>query len=778
MTVEIGILFAILTGMAYLFFTEKLPVDLTAFIGLVVLILGRYLTTDEAFIGFSSPAVITMFSVFFISAGLLHTGVADMVGTRVHRLIGNRETPLLIAIMLVAGVLSAFMNNIAAAAVLLPAVASIAKKTGISPSRLFMPLSFGAILGGTTTLVGTPPNILAAGLLRDRGLEPFSLFDFTPLGLVLLGVGTLYMATIGKRLLPTRNISDAAAQQGDLVRAYQLSDTLFSIRIPASSRLAGVTLQEAQLGTALGVQVVSIIRGGRKQLAPEAGAVIDGGDVLLVKGKFEDVQELFRIQGLEIGDAKPGDLATAMGSVSAIAACIRKGSSCVGRTLRSLRFRKHFGVIVVGIRRGGVPVDRALGAEVLAEGDEIVAMGSYQKLEGMMAMHDDFEITTTGSSVFDQIEGRISVLRVPEQSALAGATLAESRMGELVGLTVIGISRGEETILAASPDEKIRPGDRLLVAGEEGRIRGLLDMGEVQIEQDAGQDDIESDDVGIVEAIVAPRSQAAGRTLAEMNFREKHGLQALALWREGSPLHTRLGSRVLRFGDALLLQGPWNKIQILGADRDFVVLSPQAQEPRRTKKAPFALGALGLMIACVMTGFLPIHAAAFMAGVVVVLSGAITMEEAYRAVEWRAVFLVAAVLPVGIAMERTGAALLMAGAVTSVAGPLGPYAVLAGLFVLSSVLSQALDGAPAVVLLTPVALLTAEQLGMSPYTIMMGISLAASAAFMTPFSHKANLLVMGAGGYKVTDYLKVGTPLTIVLIALLVLLTPIFFPIH
>ena len=170
--------------------------------------------------------------------------------------------------------------------------------------------------------------------------------------------------------------------------------------------------------------------------------------------------------------------------------------------------------------------------------------------------------------------------------------------------------------------------------------------------------------------------------------------------------------------------------------------------------------------------------AAFVGATFVVLAGAISMEEAYRGVEWRAVFLVACILPVGMAMERTGAALLISGTVTDVAGPLGPYAVLAGLFGLASLLSQCLDGAPAVVLLTPVALGTAEQLGLSPYPIMMGISLAASAAFMTPFSHKANLLVMGAGGYRVTDFLRAGTPLTVIVLILLVVLVPVFFPVN
>lgn len=214
----------------------------------------------------------------------------------------------------------------------------------------------------------------------------------------------------------------------------------------------------------------------------------------------------------------------------------------------------------------------------------------------------------------------------------------------------------------------------------------------------------------------------------------------------------------------------------MAAEPDFVVLSQEDQAVRRTSKAKWAFACLGLMIALVAGGVFPIHAAAFIAASLVILSGSITMPEVYRAIEWKAIFLVAAVLPVGLAMERTGAALLMANTVAQVAGPIGPYATLAALIVLASMLSQGLDGAPAVVLLAPVVIQTASSLGISPYPLMMGVSLAASAAFMTPFSHKANLLVMGAGGYRSVDYLKVGTPLTIVLIVIMVVLVPIFFP--
>ncbi|MDH3216213.1 MAG: SLC13 family permease, partial [Candidatus Krumholzibacteria bacterium] len=220
----------------------------------------------------------------------------------------------------------------------------------------------------------------------------------------------------------------------------------------------------------------------------------------------------------------------------------------------------------------------------------------------------------------------------------------------------------------------------------------------------------------------------------------------------------------------------WEKIRRLAADPDFVVLSRTAAAPRRTRRAPVALAGLLLMVGMVVSGFQPIHVAAFTAASLVILFGALNMQEAYRAIEWRVIFLVAAVLPVGIAMERTGAAHLLADGVAGIAGPFGFYAVLAALIGLSSLLSQGLDGAPAVVLLTPVAMQTASDLGLSTYTVMMGVSLAASAAFMTPFSHKASLLVMGAGGYRAMDYVRVGTPLTIVILLLLVFLVPLFFP--
>ncbi len=775
MTSEIGFLFVLVVVMVYLFLTEKLPVDLTAFLGLVILIFCGYLTAEEAFTGFSSPAVITMLSIFIVSGGLLHTGLADLIGERVHAIVGSHEVPLIVTIMLLAGILSAFMNNIAATAVLMPAVASIARCAGLSPSRLFMPLAFGAILGGTTTSVGTPPNILVTTMLRERGLEPFSLFDFTPLGAVLLLGGTVFMITLGRRLLPTRELSPEPAEVGNLAKVYQLHEELFSIRIPKDSRLDGLSLGEAHLRTTLGVQVVAILSHGRRQLAPEASTVLQGGDVLLVEGQLVDLQKLLWVQGVEVKKTGIGELPRPHRGVSGIRVRLVSGSSLCGHSLRELRFRERFGVVVVGIQRSDEIVKEKLAQEILEEQDEILALGTRSQLEEL-ASHPDFVIRRGGLSVVHELQEDLFLIQIPQGSPLVGSSVAQSRIGELAGVTVGGIIRGKQTRLAVSPEEVIQAGDRLLVTGEPSRIVRLLELGEIYLDSKVSEPVLESEDVGIVEITIAERSTVAGRTLSDLEFRERYGLQVLAVWREGRAIHGDLADLDLRFGDAFLLQGPREKIRWLAADPDFVVLSRTIQKPRRTQKAPFAFAGLLIMIGLIVSDFQPIHVAAFTAATLVVLTGALTMEEAYRAIEWRAIFLVAAVLPVGFAMERTGAALLLAHSVIAMAGPFGSYAVLAALVVLSSLLSQGLDGAPAVVLLTPVVTQVAARLGLSPYPIMMGVSLAASAAFMTPFSHKANLLVMGIGGYRAFDYVRVGTPLTLILLIVLVLLVPVFFP--
>lgn len=774
-TIEIAFLLALIAAMVYLFLAERLPVDLTAFLGLVVLVFGGYVTPGEAFQGFSSPAVITMLSVFIVGAALLETGVADRIGGSIHRIVGGSESRLIVVLMLVCGAMSAFMNNIAATAVLMPAVASIARRASLAPSRLFMPLAFGAIFGGTTTLVGTPPNILAAEMLFERGLEPFSLFDFTPVGLAILGTGTLYMVTVGRRLLPTReDRGPTTTAASDLVKVYQLEERLFSLRIPQDSPLHGLTLAESRLGSALGVKLLAIAREDSRRLAPDGDTVLQAGDVLYVEGRAADLEELLRLRSLEIERTRLEELPAPVRALEGVRARVVRGSGLAGRSLRELKFRERFGLVVVGIESGGVLRRTHLGEDVLREGDEILALGRREDLEAA-GEPPELEVLETGAGALAGLAEELFTIRVPEGSSLVGLTIAGSRLGELTGLTVGALIRGDEVHVALSPDEQLEVDDRLLLAAEPSRIETLEELGDVLLEE-RGEGPLESEDVGMVEVAIAPRSALVGHTLRELEFRERYGLLALALWREGSPRHVDLGHVPLRFGDALLLYGPRERIARLAAEPDFVVLSGVPEVPRRTGRAAWALACLGLMVGLVVTGRQPIHVAAFTAASLSLLGGALTMQQAYRVIEWKAIFLVAAVLPVGVAMERTGAALLLADGVTAVAGPFGDYATLAALVVLASLLSQGLDGAPAVVLLAPVVLHAAEGLGVSPYPMMMGVGLAASAAFMTPFSHKANLLVMGAGGYRSSDYVRVGSPLTVVVLALIVLLVPVFFP--
>ncbi|MGD2116551.1 MAG: SLC13 family permease, partial [Acidobacteriota bacterium] len=488
MTLEIAFLFALLAVMVALFLTERLPVEVTAFSGLAVLVFAGYLGPAEAFTGFSSPAVITMLSVFLLSGGLQQTGVAELLGDRLHALGRGREVPLMVVIMLVAGGLSAFMNNVAATAVLLPAVASICRRAGIAPSRLLIPLAFGAILGGTTTLVGTPPNILAAEVLVENDLPPFELFDFAPLGLVLLGTGVLFMVTVGRRLLPVRSPRTVGpgGAGGDLPRLYRLQERLFSLQVPEGSPLDGSTLREARLGTTLRIQVVALVRNGRRRLAPDPDVELRGGDLLLVEGELDELRELLELQGIEPDETPPRLTAT---HGAADAARLRltgtgDGAGLAGRTLEETAFRQRYGVVVARLERDGTVVTEELATTRLEEGDELLVVGAPERLDEL-AQEPGIELVERGPEVLERVEQGLFLLRVPPRAPLVGNDLRGARLGELVGLTVVGVIREGETRLAIESDEPIRGGDRLLASGAPSRILALLQIGDLDLEPEA-----------------------------------------------------------------------------------------------------------------------------------------------------------------------------------------------------------------------------------------------------------------------------------------------------
>lgn len=562
-----------------------------------------------------------------------------------------------------------------------------------------------------------------------------------------------------------------------LTRAYRIEERLTSIRVPVGSHLDGATLRETRLGNALDVAVVAVLRGRKQILAPGPDFRLAGEDALLVDGVYADLEQLLNVQGLAVFELR-GDPDASAAAVKAqgLVLSLPPGSGLVGKSLRELRFRDRFGVLVVGIRRGTELVREELGRRILRPTDLVLALGTAEQV-ATLRDQKGLKVEAAGLALSELIQGeRLFTLQVPPGSPLKGRTVRESRLGELAGLTVLGILRAGQLRLAMAGDEKIEQGDGLLVAGEPTRILDLVQLGQLELEAEPATAKLESATVGVAEVVVAPRSAAAGSSLRQLSFRDRFGLQALALWRGGTTIAKEIANIPLRYGDAILVHGPLDKIRRLADDPDYVVLVTPDQSRRNLTKAPWAVAALLLLIVLIVTGAAPTHIAALTGAMVCVVSGALTMPQAYRTIEWKALYFLAAVWPIGTAMQKSGASKWLAAQVVGLGDELGPTVFLAILVLLSSALSQVLDGVPAVVILGSVAIEVADKLDVSPYPLMVGIGLAASAAFLTPWSHKASLLVVNAGGYHTRDFLRVGGPLNALMLVLLVVLVPLFFP--
>jgi di/tricarboxylate transporter len=369
-------------------------------------------------------------------------------------------------------------------------------------------------------------------------------------------------------------------------------------------------------------------------------------------------------------------------------------------------------------------------------------------------------------------------MRLPEGSPLVGKTLIESRLGDAFGLGIMGIVRGGETNLIPDPDEHLLAGDTLLVKGKREDLLTLEGLQNLEIEPQAVTEvgEIESQEVGMVEAVLSPHTKLAGKTLRELHFRAKYGLSVLAIWREGYAYHSNLRDMAIRLGDALLLFGPREKIRLLGTEPDFLVLTEEAQEPPRKNKALISVLVMVVVLVPAILGWVHIAISAVVGVVLMVISGALTMEEAHRAIEWKAVFLIAGMLPLGVALEKTGAASFLAEGMVNMIGGLGPLAVMAGLFILAALASQVMPNPAVAVLLAPIALNTSQEMGVSPYPMMMAVAIAASAAFLSPVGHSANVLIMGPGGYRFKDYIRVGLPLTFVTLIVVLIVLPLIWP--
>ncbi|MDK1118378.1 MAG: SLC13 family permease [Anaerolineae bacterium] len=595
MTSQIALTLAIIVGALIIFGTEKLRVDVVAMLVLLTVGLTGLVGPKEVFAGFSNSAVITVWAVYIVSGGLFKTGVADILGKFILRLSGNSEKRLIVVIMLTCGLMSAFMNNVGATAMLLPAVVSVAKQTKVPVSKLLIPLSFSSLMGGSLTLIGTPANILATNIVAESGLPTFGFFDFTLIGLVVFTIGILYMVFIGRHLLPVRQ----PPGPGDVQVKGQLRKYISEVRVLPDGKLTGHTLLESKLGADYDLTVIALVRGSKTIKKLERDTVIESDDILLIEGSVENL----------------------------------------------LRARKELGL----------------------------------------------------------------------------ATANESK-------------------------------------------------------RHAELDKLSEEEIGIIEATLAPRSSLVGRSLRSLNFRGRYGFTVLAIRRQGEIITKRLRSVRLQFGDDLLMQGPRRRLAALQESNDFLVLEPLDIPESRTRKMPIAIGWMLLVVGLTLFGGLDISIAMVTGAVGMVLTGCLSMDEAYESIDWRTVFLVAGMLPLGAAMETTGTARYVADLLLGTIGSLGPMAALAGVYLLAALITQPMSNAAAMVLVVPIALDTALGLGANHLSFTLAAIIGAATSFLTPVGHKANVLVYGPGGYKFFDYARVGALLTLFLFIGTMIALPLLFP--
>lgn len=598
---SLTITFIILIAALILFLTDQLPADLVALLVVVALGVTGVLTPQEAFSGFSRSAVITIIAIFILSEALQRTGVTDQVGNILLRVGGQGEVRLIVTVMLAGAFLSLFMNNIAAAAVLLPAVSGAARKVSVSKSRLLMPLAFAISLGGMATLL-TTNNIILNSLLHDNNIDGYRITDFLPVGAAVILAGTLYVALLGRRLLP----------RDSLIERTQ---------------------------------------------APNTGA---------------------------------GDLIEAYG---------------LGRSLFKAR--------------------------------------------------------------------------LPENSSLIGKSLADSRLRENYDVSVVAIERGERRIFALSPETKIHDRDVLVLEGDEEdfRKRDVQPYVEFLPTPTWKESDLESQVVEVVEAMIAPRSRLIGQTLKESHFREKYGTSVLAIWRGEEEIFIDLADVPLEFGDALLLQGTREKLNVLLADPDLILLVSKGETDITVPSK--GLAAIMIFVATLVFAVVfPDLTGPIMlgGGLAMMLTGIISTDQAYSSIGWKSVFLVAGMLPMGIALTKTEAAGLIAREINVALSGYGPLVFLGGMILLTMLLTQAINGAVAAAIIGPIAIEVAGQLNANPRSMVMGIALASSMAFITPLSHPVNFMVMSPGGYRFRDFVRLGLPMTLIVFVVVMLVLPIFWP--
>lgn len=782
MSFELITLTIILITAVLLFSTSLIRMDLTALFVLVALALTGLVTPAQALSGFSNSAVVIVWAMFILSAGLARTGISSLIGAQLLKFAGKSEGRLIAILMSVTALLSAIMNNIGVAAMFLPITLEIARRTRRPASRLLLPMAYGALHGGLILLIGTASNLIVRDALREAQLEPFSIFDFAPGGLIILFISVIYMVLIGRRFLPDRHQTRALTttdlvNTGDSQDPYALQERLATLVLPEDNLLVGKTLRESRIGRVLGLSVLSIQRKNGVRIRAKTDTILESGDRLLVLGRLDWVDEICQCPLFLVDDERPVAESLLVGDVGLAELLISSESGFAGKSLQEINFRQNYHLNVLGIQQGEIIRRTNLQHLTLKEGDRFLIQGPNEKINAFEG-HPGFqklEINDVSNYLLDE---RLLSLHIPEGSSLAGVTLTESKLGAAYGITVLRILRNGDDWHLPSPDMRLEAGDVLIVEGRPLDIEALRGLQSLEVERKAEIDleELTSGPVQMVEVMLSPYSSLAGKNLRETHFREKYHVTVLAIWRGKRAFRTGLGDLTLQHGDALLCYGTVENLRAMAREREFVVLKMELQEQPLLKKAPTAtIIMLGVVLTSIIFNF-PIAITAIAGSALMVLSGALTMEKAYESIDWRSIFLIAAMLPLGIAIQETGAAAMVSRWVVEMIGGFGPTAILAGIMVLCALGTMIMPAPVLAVIMSPIALNTAIDLGVSPYAFLMGVAYALAASFLSPVSIPVNTLVMTPGGYRYSDYVKQGLPIILIVIIVSLLILPLMFP--
>ncbi|PAU88271.1 SLC13 family permease [Pseudomonas sp. WN033] len=598
------LVFAILGITVALFLSGRLRHDVVALAALLACVLSGLTPSEQAFNGFAHPAVITVAAVLILSQGLQTTGAVEAMAQRVLPKNGGVLLGCA-ALTLLGALLSAFMNNVGAMALLMPIAMQLAQRQSIPPGKVLMPLAFGTILGGMTTLIGTPPNLIVAGFRAEQTGTGFAMFDFTPVGVVVALVGVLF-AVIGARwLVPHRPQSDAAS--------FDTGTYLTEVHISADSKAVGKTLGEVeQWLDEVDAQIVGMVRNDFRVTAPYSSRTLRVDDILVIEAEPEGLGTVLTRLGLKLEEAVPPE------------------------------------------------------AEDPDNND------------------------------------------------------AQARP-------------------SPEPESADDP------APESGKPK-------------------RHEEIALQELVVQPSSLLLGRSASDVQIRTRFGINLLAISRQGHRSIRRLRWTELAAGDVLLMQGPTDAISGFASEYGCIPLAQRSILIPNRRKALTAIGIMLGAIALAAFGLLP-AALAFTAGVLgYMLTGVLPLRRVYDAIDWPIIVLLGALLPLAAAMAHTGAADLLAKTLLEHLAQGSPVIALALVLVVTMTLSDFMNNAATAAVMCPIALSVASQLGVNPDSFLMAVAIGASCAFLTPIGHQNNTLILGPGGFRFSDYWRLGLPMEIIVV--------------